>query len=99
MHYGVILIVKGDELSNGRSSLFPYGIVLLLERRYINFDDDAPAPITFIHGWIDSTDVFFKQAFVLLFFLFVIQIISNKSHDLFHIGQRMDVDSSQLFSQ
>ena len=99
MHYGVILIVEGDESSNGWSSLFSNGIVLLLERGHVKFDDDAPAPITFIHRRIDSTDVFFKQMFVLLLFLLVVQIISHESNNLFHIiGQRMNVDSSQLFS-
>ena len=98
MHYSVILIIEGDELSNGRSSLFSNGILLLLERGHVKFDYDAPAPITFIHRWIDSTDMFFKQMFVLLLFLLVIQIISHESNNLFHIGQQMNVDSSQLFS-
>ena len=89
MHYGVILIVEGDDSSNGRSSLFSNGIVLLLERGHIKFDYDAPVPITFIDRWIDSTDMFFKQTFVLLLFLLVVQIISHESNNLFHIGQRM----------
>ena len=56
---GVISVVECEESSNGCSSFFE-GRFLLFERRYVEFDYDATASITFIHCGTHSTDVFFK---------------------------------------
>ena len=58
---GVISVVECDESSNGCLSFFEGRFLLLLfERRYVEFDYDATASIAFINCGTHSTDVFFE---------------------------------------